>query len=249
MRRIKNHRIVKDIIESLKIKITGNKNASRASVIIVAFILIIALVAGKFGKYVGANKLFPHLIAVICRNHESDTSGPDVTNNTDIENTVWSEQPNDTTKIPVETTQSTYVATKRNDWPTASRAEDSNNYTSEAVLSTIDLQPNDSSPPTDETTKNSIAKNITVSYIPIEFPLTDKNAEIRAVTSFEATKVILVCEANGFKYGEWDMKTSDSHMWTFDADFYESNTYTLTVIAYDSNGEQARESIDVKYPF
>ena len=45
------------------------------------------------------------------------------------------------------------------------------------------------------------------------------------------------------------MKSADPRLWTFDANFYEPNTYTLTVIAYGSGGEQARASTNVTYPF
>lgn len=249
MRKMNNHQITKEIIESFKEKVTGNKKASRATVIIVAIILVIVAVTVEFGKYVGENKLFPHLIEIICRNHESVTSDPDVTDITEEGNSVWSEFASDTTKIPGETSPSTNITTKRNERPTTSKEEDSDHFASEAVPSTGSPKPSEQPPPSNETTNNTGTKTITVSCIPIAFPLTDKNAEIRAVTSFEATKVVLVCEANGVKYGEWNMKTSDSHVWTFDADFYEPNTYTLTVTAYDSNGEQVQDSIVIQYPF
>lgn len=250
MRKMKNHRIAKEIIESFKERITGNKAASIVSVIIVAIVFGIVAVVLKFGEYVGTNKVFPLWVDTLFGEETQKSSDPSMSDVVETEQAVHSEFPDGTSIIPGETPTSTDITTNRKDLPTASKEEDSEQFVSEATVpSTNSPKPSEQPPPADETTKNTETKTITVSCIPIAFPLTDKNAEIRAVTSFEATKVVLACEANGFRYGAWNMKTSDSRVWTFDADFYEPNTYTLTVTAFDSNGEQVQDSIDVQYPF
>lgn len=100
------------------------------------------------------------------------------------------------------------------------------------------------------TTATTTSKpTVSLSFEKIEYPLTDNNGDFRAYTSFEATKVTLYCEANGVVYGEFDMKTSDLQNWTFDACFYESNTYVFTAIAEGPLGEVRSTPVTVLYPF
>lgn len=83
--------------------------------------------------------------------------------------------------------------------------------------------------------------------IPLSF--TDNNGDFRAFTSFKAEKVTLYCEVNGVPYGEFDMKTSDLQNWTYDACFYDENTYVITAVAEGPSGEARSNTITVKYPF
>lgn len=88
-----------------------------------------------------------------------------------------------------------------------------------------------------------------LSFEAIPFSFTDNNGDFRAYTSFKAEKVTLCCEVNGIPYGEFDMKTSDLQNWTYDACFYEENTYIITAVAEGPMGEVRSNSVTVKYPF
>ena len=77
---------------------------------------------------------------------------------------------------------------------------------------------------------------------------TDKNAEINAETSFPAKEVRLTCSGNGKNYGTWNMSTKNSYDWKFDASFYETGTYLLTITAYGDNGIVASDSLEIPYP-
>lgn len=79
--------------------------------------------------------------------------------------------------------------------------------------------------------------------------LTDKNGEFKAFTSVKAEKVTLYCEVDGVFYDEFEMETRDTKSWTFDACFFEPNTYVLTAVAECSMGEVRSNPIIVKYPF
>lgn len=88
-----------------------------------------------------------------------------------------------------------------------------------------------------------------LSFEAIPFSFTDNNGDFRAFTSFKAEKVTLYCEVNGVPYGEFDMKTSDLQNWTYDACFYEENTYVFTAVAEGPSGEVRSNTITVEYPF
>ncbi len=88
-----------------------------------------------------------------------------------------------------------------------------------------------------------------LSFEAIPYSFTDNNGDFRAFTSFKAEKVTLYCEVNGVPYGEFDMKTSDLQEWTYDACFYEANTYVITAIAEGPMGEVSSNTVTVKYPF
>lgn len=90
---------------------------------------------------------------------------------------------------------------------------------------------------------------VSLSFEPIQFSLTDNNCDFRAYTSFKAEKVTLYCEVNGIPYGEFNMKTDDMKNWTFDACFYEENTFVITAVAESPIGEVISAPITVKYPF
>ena len=248
MRKKEKHDIKKEINGVLKEKITGDKTVSLITVLIVIISLVIIAVVGKFGEYIGTNRIFPKWANSLFQDNETDTSKPILTDVIEDKQNAETDAPRITNVVPTQISATNNNSEIQKEIPTT-KEESLGHVTSESLKQSVKFEPNEEPDSLAETKKDTTPNTISVSCIPIEFPLTDKNAEIRAVTSFEATKVVLVCEANGFKYGEWDMKTSDSHVWTFDADFYESNTYTLTVIAYNLNGEQAQDSIDVKYPF
>lgn len=88
-----------------------------------------------------------------------------------------------------------------------------------------------------------------LSFEPIPFSFTDNNGDFRAYTSFEAKKVSLYCEVDGIPYGEFDMKTDDLHNWTYDACFFEPNTYVLTAVAEGPSGKVYSNSVPVDFPF
>lgn len=246
MKEKKAPQITKEIKESLKAKITGEKTASFVTVLVVIVILVIVAVIGKFGEYIGTNRIFPKWANSLFQDEKTDKSKLALTDIMESEQNTWSVDPSETNVVPAQIYTARNTSENRNETPTIKEGN-SGDTISESLTSSIDLQSNVEFSSIDET--ENPTNTISVSCIPVEFSFTDKNAEIRAVTSFEATNVVLICEANGTEYGRWNMRTADSHVWTFNANFYESNIYTLTVIAYDSNGEQARDFIDVKYPF
>lgn len=128
-----------------------------------------------------------------------------------------------------------------------------NSYTEESatsINSETNERPSQESNLTYSTTVPTTKKpTVSLSFEKIQFPLTDNNVDFIAYTSFKATKVTLYCEANGVVYGEFDMKTSDLQNWTFDACFYESNTYVFTAIAEAPSGEVRSTPVTVQYPF
>ena len=203
---------------------------------------------GKFGEYIGTNRIFPKWENSIFQDEKTNISKPALTGIAESEQNACTDGQSKTNVVPTQTSTARKTSEKHKETPTT-KERDLRDAISESLTSSIDLQSNVEPNSLDETENHTKPNTISVSCIPIGFSFTDKNAEIRAVTSFEATNVVLICEANGTEYGRWNMKTKDSHLWSFNANFYESNIYTLTVIAYDSNGEQARDTIDVKYPF
>ncbi len=83
----------------------------------------------------------------------------------------------------------------------------------------------------------------------IENSFTDKNAVINATTSFEAEKVILVCEGeNGFFYSK-NMNKEDAFSWNFDASFYIPDKYTITIKAYIDESKYVTDDTIIDYPF
>lgn len=90
---------------------------------------------------------------------------------------------------------------------------------------------------------------ILLTFKEVNNTLTDKNGIFKASTSVKAEKVTLYCEVNGLPYDEFEMKTSNLQDWTFDACFFEPNTYVLTAVAKGSFGEIRSDPITVKYPF
>lgn len=102
-----------------------------------------------------------------------------------------------------------------------------------------------------QTTVEQTTKKPTIflSFEAFPYSLTDNNGDFRAYTSFEAKKVTLCCEVDGVPYGEFDMKTDDLHNWTYDACFFEPNTYVLTAVAEEASGNVYSNSVTVNYPF
>lgn len=90
---------------------------------------------------------------------------------------------------------------------------------------------------------------VELSYHSTPLTFTDKNAEINAVTSFDAKKVVITCVSGSQNYGSWNMTTSDLRNWKFDACFYEANTYTITAKAYIDDDNYVTDTIYVTYPF
>ena len=76
---------------------------------------------------------------------------------------------------------------------------------------------------------------------------TDVDMIIYATTSVQAAKVTLACSSGDKYYGTWNMKTSDYMNWTFNADFYEAGTFTITITAYDSDGDTALTTLTIVY--
>lgn len=97
------------------------------------------------------------------------------------------------------------------------------------------------------TTKIDLSVKLSCKSTPLTF--TDKNAEINAFTSFDAKKVIIICETENKNYGSWSMTTQNLRNWSFDACFYEANTYTITAKAYIDEINYVSDSITVTYPF
>ncbi len=117
----------------------------------------------------------------------------------------------------------------------------------EVVATTTDNISNTTT--TTTTTKPAEIFTLDVSYIEIPYSITDKNAEIRATTNFNAEKVVILCEANGQEYGSWNMTTNDSKNWFFDACFYKKNTYLITITAYTQDGNSISKTMEIAYPF
>lgn len=88
-------------------------------------------------------------------------------------------------------------------------------------------------------------KELTVSASYTDAAFADVDAIIYATTSVRAVRVTLACYAGDKDYGTWDMKTSDYMNWTFHADFYESGTFTITITAYDGNGDTAATTLTI----
>lgn len=99
------------------------------------------------------------------------------------------------------------------------------------------------------TTQSPKDHTVFLSFEAIPFSFTDNNGDFRVFTSFKAEKVTLYCEVNGVPYGEFNMKTSDLQNWTYDACFYEENTYVITAVAEGTMGEVRSNSVTVEYPF
>lgn len=79
MRKKEKHDIKKEINGVLKEKITGEKTASFVTVLVVIIILVIVAVVGKFGEYIGTNRIFPKWANSLFQDNETDTSKPILT--------------------------------------------------------------------------------------------------------------------------------------------------------------------------
>lgn len=90
---------------------------------------------------------------------------------------------------------------------------------------------------------------VSASYRIIPVPLTDKNCEISAYTSVEATRVTVVAVSTASASETYSMVTADGKSWTFNANFYIAGTYTVTVTAYGVDGATAQDSFSITYPF
>lgn len=153
------------------------------------------------------------------------------------EGTTTIESINSSNDITIETINNNYNNIHTEESATSLNAETNESQSQESNL-------------TYSTTISTTKKpTVSLSFEKFQFPLTDHNGDFRAYTSFKATKVTLYCEANGVVYGEFDMKTSDLQNWTFDACFYESNTYVFTAIAEGPLGEVRSTPVTVLYPF
>ena len=108
-------------------------------------------------------------------------------------------------------------------------------------------------PATTQTTAESTTrerKSVSVTCTPVR-TITDVNAIITVVTSFDASKVeIYATDANGTKYGPIDnVVKSGDRSWTCKCNFYVESTFHITAIAFASDGEKAQGSTVISYPF
>jgi len=74
------------------------------------------------------------------------------------------------------------------------------------------------------------------------------NVIISAKTSDKAQKVVLRCETKDTVYGTWNMSSTDSLNWTFNANsFYEQKTFLITVTAYFDNDVEVTNTLNVNH--
>ncbi|MCL2592141.1 MAG: hypothetical protein FWD82_02130 [Defluviitaleaceae bacterium] len=85
-------------------------------------------------------------------------------------------------------------------------------------------------------------------YRTIPLATTDKNAVIYANTSIEVERVVLGSSRNRVSQGIWEMQSNNSKNWTFNANFFETGVYLITITAFGYDGEELIYTLEIDYP-
>ena len=91
--------------------------------------------------------------------------------------------------------------------------------------------------------------SVSASYQLVSSVVTDENVSIRAYTNSEADHVTVEAKSDEFLATTYSMRSADKKNWIFPANFYIKGTYTVTIRAYDRDGNMASDAFTVTYPF
>ncbi|MCL1863459.1 MAG: hypothetical protein FWF78_07830 [Defluviitaleaceae bacterium] len=89
---------------------------------------------------------------------------------------------------------------------------------------------------------------INTNFRTIPLPSTDINAIISANTSIKVERVELEGVRDGISQGIFNMHSTDSKNWVFNANFYETGIYFITITAFTYDGEVSSITMEINYP-
>lgn len=206
----------------VKLTLTSDKSSKKSAIIIATSIIVSAFVAYF------STELFGY-IGIIEKLFPGDSTTTTVSHTT--ESFVYSTNTNIDEENITDTISKISTFSTREETP----------YTENTKIAKEDV--------TSEATTTKMNRSVKLYCKSAPLSFTDKNAEINAITSFDAQKVIIVCETENKNYGSWPMTTQNLRNWSFDACFYEANTYIITAKAYVDDTNYVSDSIKVTYPF